>query len=103
MAKAAGYTVAGCEEETKNNLNGNDATTLPDSLDSFVDLQAYTCGAANKCKGVFLNDLGYGVCDGKGGWVYGSLIYDMDCGIDYVPGFDNPLRLIRAKVWSGTM
>ena len=79
-----------CGDDTSSNFNDEGSTVLPDTLESFVDLQAYNCGASLKCQGVYVRDMGYGVCDGKGGWVYGSLIYDMDCGIDYVPGFDNP-------------
>lgn len=80
----------GCEEEKETNPEGNGATTLPDTVESFVDLLGNSCGAANKCKIVVTMDMGYGVCNGEGGWVYGSLIHDMDCGIDYVPGYDEP-------------
>ena len=79
-----------CGDDTSSNFNDEGSTVLPDTVESFVDLSANSCGAAHKCKGVYTMDMGYGVCDGKGGWVYGSLIHDMDCGIDYVPGYDEP-------------
>lgn len=80
----------GCGDDTSSNFVDEGSTVLPDTVESFVDLSGNSCGAANKCKGVYTMDMGYGVCDGKGGWVYGSLIHDMDCGIDYVPGYDEP-------------
>ena len=57
-----------CGDDTSSNFNDEGSTVLPDTLESFVDLQAYNCGASLKCQGVYVRDMGYGVCDGKGGW-----------------------------------
>lgn len=54
-------------------------SVLPDSVASSGELLNYECSAANKCKGVMTGDLGLGVCDGKGGWVYMSLIETLGC------------------------
>lgn len=89
----------GCGDSSSNadgfdNLNDpKNAKTgvLPDTVASFSELRMqYTCNDALKCKGTYLLDMGYAVCDGKGGWTMGGLIHGMGCGIDYIPGYDDP-------------
>ena len=78
--------------EVSDNPTNTKSGTLPDTVASFSDLQMqYTCNSSLKCKGTFLLDMGYAVCDGEGSWTFGSLIHKMDCGIDYVPGYDDPI------------
>lgn len=87
----------GCGDSSSNaevidNPTDSKTSALPDTVASFSDLQRqYNCNSSLKCKGTFLLDMGYAVCDGEGGWTFGSLIHKMDCGIDYVPGYDDPI------------
>ena len=94
----------GCGNDSTSNANVTDnptntkSGTLPDTVASFNDLQMqYNCNSSLKCKGTFLLDMGYAVCDGNGSWTFGSLIHKMDCGIDYVPGYDDPISSSSAE------
>ena len=80
-----------CGDDSSSSATNTDPVALPDTVASYSALVAqYTCGNSLKCKGTYLMDMGYGVCDGEGGWTFGSLIHEMGCGIDYVPGYDEP-------------
>lgn len=92
------YTGCGDSSSNAENIdNPRDAknpntSALPDTVASFSELQMqYTCNSSLKCQGTYLLDMGYVVCDGENSWTFGSLIRKMDCGIDYIPGYDDPI------------
>ena len=92
------YTGCGDSSSNAENIdNPRDAknpntSALPDTVASFSELQMqYTCNSSLKCQGTYLLDMGYVVCDGENNWTFGSLIRKMDCGIDYIPGYDDPI------------
>lgn len=73
------FALTACEDSSSAGGDSNRGS-IPDTVETFVELSDYDCGKSQKCVATYLTEYhNMAVCDGDNGWVIGTLIEKMDC------------------------
>ena len=83
LAGVLGFALTACDDSSSasgEGGSGGNRGSIPDTVETFMELSDYDCGKSQKCVATYLTEYhDMAVCDGDNGWVIGTLIEKMDC------------------------